>query len=82
MAAVLAAAAEPTCSFSMSICPADGRGSATEILAAEMRTFQDRTTNGITPTIMVTIRLLRHDKGFQVRDKIKQELSLNSGVEA
>ena len=36
----------------------------------------------ITPTIMVTIRLLRHDKGFQVRDKIKQELSLNSGVEA
>ena len=47
MAAVLAAAAEPTCSFSMSICPADGRGSATEILAAEMRTFQDRTTNGV-----------------------------------
>lgn len=31
----------------------------------------------ITPTIMVTIRLLRNDKGFQVREKIEQELAEN-----
>ena len=47
MVVALAAAAEPTCSFSMSICPADGRGADTEILATEMRTFQDCTTNGV-----------------------------------
>ena len=31
----------------------------------------------LTPTIMVTIRLLRHDKGFQVREKLERELAEN-----
>ena len=31
----------------------------------------------LTPTIMVTIRLLRNDKGFQVREKIERELAEN-----
>ena len=31
----------------------------------------------IAPTIMVSIRLLRHDKGFQVREKIEKEFNSN-----
>ncbi|MBO7672936.1 hypothetical protein J6S88_05955 [bacterium] len=31
----------------------------------------------LTPTIMVAIRFLRNDKGFQVREKIEQELAEN-----